>query len=138
MTSLLTMLREWLGRSTVYRQKLKMPSNVGKAYLTLDALVTRHISDVICVEKGAEELSLNIKDMIRSYIIISIEVSRENLHSVYIIKHVSTCWLSLGKCLERMLTELDALKSYFVSNFDLNDDAYDNEENDNTKSEEEM
>ena len=75
--------------------------------------------------------------MIRSYIIISIEVSRENLHSVSIIKHVSTCWLSLGKCLDRMLTEWDALKSYFVSNVDLNEDAYDNEENDSTKSKEE-
>ena len=89
------------------------------------------------VEEGAEKLSLNIKDMIRSYIIISIEVSRENLHSVCIIKHVSTCWLSLGKCLDRTLAEWDALKSYFVSNFDLNGDAYDNEENDNTKSKEE-
>ena len=75
--------------------------------------------------------------MIRSYIIISIEAARENLHSVYLTKHVSTGWLSLGKCLDRTLSEWYALKPYFVSNFDLNDDAFDNEENDNTKSKEE-
>ena len=53
-----------------------------------------------------------------------------------VIKHVSTCSLSLRKCQDRMLTKWDVLKSYFVSNFDLNDDAYDDEENDNKKSRE--
>ena len=96
---------------------------------------TCHLTN-LCVEKGPNELSLNIKDMIRSYI-ISREVSRENLHCVYIIEHVSIRsirWLSLGKCLDRTLTQWDALKFYFVSNFDLNDD---DEENDNTNSREE-
>ena len=31
-----------------------------------------------------------------------------------IIKHVSTHWLSLGKCLDEMLIQWDALKSYSV------------------------
>ena len=59
-----------------------------------------------------------------------------NTHILKVIKHVSTCWLSLGKCLDRMLNQWDALKSYFVSNFDLNDDTCDNEENDKIKSKE--
>ena len=64
-------------------------------------------------------------------------MSRENLHCIYITKYVSKPWLSLGKCLDRMLTQWDALKSYFVSNFDLNDDTSDDEENHNAKSREE-
>ena len=126
--------KRMVGKKNSLLTKIKNAQQCGKSISGVGC--PYHLAH-LCVEKGAEELSLNIKDMIRSYIIISIEVSRENLHSVYIIKHVSTCWLSLGKCLERMLTELDALKSYFVSNFDLNDDAYDNEENYNTKSKEE-
>ena len=59
-----------------------------------------------------------------------------NTHIRKVIKHVSTRWLSLGKCLDRTLTQWDALKSYFISNFDLSDDACDYEENDNTKSRE--
>ena len=36
-----------------------------------------------------------------------------------VINHVSTRWLSLGKCLERTLMQWDSLESYFLSNFDL-------------------
>ena len=50
-----------------------------------------------------------------------------NTHIRKVIKNVSTHWLSLRKCLDRMLTQWDALKSYFISNFHLSDD----EENDN-------
>ena len=53
-----------------------------------------------------------------------------------VIKHVSARWLKLRKCLDRTLTQWDALKSYFVSNFDLSDDACDDEKNHNTKSRE--
>ena len=49
-----------------------------------------------------------------------------------VIKHVSTRWLSLGKCFDRRLTQWDALKFYFALKFDLNDDECDDEENDNT------
>ena len=34
------------------------------------------------------------------------------------INHISTRWLSLGKCLERTLVQRDSLESYFLSNFD--------------------
>ena len=59
-----------------------------------------------------------------------------NTHIRKFIKHVSTRWLILGKCLGRTPTQWDALKSYFVSNFDLSDDACDDEENDNIKTRE--
>ena len=39
-----------------------------------------------------------------------------------IIKHVSTRWLSLGRCLDRTLKQWDSLESYFLSYFDLDDD----------------
>ena len=56
-----------------------------------------------------------------------------NTHIRNVIKYVCTCWLSLRKCLDRTLTQWDALKS----NFDLSDDdACDDEENDNIKSRE--
>ena len=42
-----------------------------------------------------------------------------------VIKHVSTRWLSLGKCLERTLKQWDSLESCFLSNFDLEDDPED-------------
>ena len=48
-----------------------------------------------------------------------------NTHIRNVIKYVCTCWLSLRKCLDRTLTQWDALKS----NFDLSDDdACDDEE----------
>ena len=59
-----------------------------------------------------------------------------NTHIRKVIKHASTRWLSLGKCLDRTQTQRNALKSYFVSNFDLSNDACDDEEYDNTKSRE--
>ena len=45
-----------------------------------------------------------------------------------VIKHVSTRWLSLGKCLERTLMQWDSLESYFLSYFDLQDDLKDTED----------
>ncbi|XP_005996930.1 uncharacterized protein LOC102351322 [Latimeria chalumnae] len=39
-----------------------------------------------------------------------------------VLKHVVTRWLSLGKLVTRILKQWDALKSYFLSNFDLEDD----------------
>ena len=92
--------KRMVGKKNSLLTKIKNAQQCGKSIS--DVGCPCHLAH-LCVEKGAEELSLNIKDMIRSYIIISIEVSRENLHSVCIIKHVSTCWLSLGKCLDRTL-----------------------------------
>ena len=98
----------------------------------------------LCAEKGAKELSLNLEDMITDiYYHFRRSVKRKsilreymeftNTHIRKVIKHVSTRWLVLGKCLGRTLTQWDALKSYFVSNFDLSDDACNDEENDNIK-----
>ena len=39
-----------------------------------------------------------------------------------VIDHVSTMWLSLEKCLERLLMQWDSLKLHFLSNFNLDDD----------------
>ena len=42
-----------------------------------------------------------------------------------VINHVSTRWLSLGKCLERtLMMEWDSLESYVLSNFYLDDDPF--------------
>ena len=54
-----------------------------------------------------------------------------NTHFRKVIKYVFKRWQSLDKGLDRTLTQWDALKSYFVSNFDLNDGVYDDEENGN-------
>ena len=43
-----------------------------------------------------------------------------------VIYHISTRWLRLGKCLERTLMQWYSLKSYFKSNFDLDDDPTEN------------
>ena len=44
-----------------------------------------------------------------------------------VINHVSTRWLSLGKCLERtLMMQWDSLESYFLSNFCLDDDPFEN------------
>ena len=59
-----------------------------------------------------------------------------NSHIRKVIKYVSPRWLSPRICFDRMVTQWDALKYYFVSNFDLNDNVCHNEENDNTKSRE--
>ena len=45
--------------------------------------------------------------------------------------------LASEKNLDRTVTHWNSLKSYFVSNFDLNDDTCNDEENDYTKSREE-
>ena len=44
-----------------------------------------------------------------------------------VIYHISTRWLSLGKCLERTLIQWYPLKSYFMSNFNLDDDPTEND-----------
>ena len=46
-----------------------------------------------------------------------------------VIKHVSTRWLSLGKCLERTLMQWDSLESYFLSYFDLDADPAEQDPN---------
>ena len=44
-----------------------------------------------------------------------------------VINHVSTRRLSLGKCLDRtLMMQWDSLESYFLSNFYLDDDPFEN------------
>ena len=44
-----------------------------------------------------------------------------------VISHISTRWLSLGKCLARtLMMQWDSLESYFLSNFYLDDDPFEN------------
>ena len=44
-------------------------------------------------------------------------------------------WLNLGKCLERRLMQWDSLESYFLSNFDLDDDPTENDPNEKPRGE---
>ena len=44
-----------------------------------------------------------------------------------VIYHISTGWLSLGKCLKRTLIQWYPLKSYFMSNFNLDDNPTEND-----------
>ena len=44
-----------------------------------------------------------------------------------VIYHISTRWLSLGKCLERTLIQWNPLKLYFMSNFNLDDNPTEND-----------
>ena len=44
-----------------------------------------------------------------------------------VINHVSTRWFSPGECLERtLMMQWDSLESYFLSNFYLDDDPFEN------------
>ena len=44
-----------------------------------------------------------------------------------IIKHVTTHWLSLGKSLDRTPLQWDALESYFLSEFEVNNETKDDD-----------
>ena len=85
------------------------------------------------VVKGAKELSVNVEDFVfniyhnfrRSAKLkkqLREFMNFENNEVRKVINHVSTRWLSLGKCLERTMMQWDSLESYFLSNFDLDDD----------------
>ena len=108
--TLLAILAQWLGRRTVYWQRLKMLSNVGKVYLMLGVLVTWHIFVLKRDQKNS--LSLNVEDMIIDiYCHFHRSIKRKCTLTEYMectithikkfIKHVSKCWLSVGKCLDR-------------------------------------
>ena len=73
----------------------------------------------MCTGKGAKELAVNTEDFV---IDIYYHFRRSAKRKAQLIKHVSTRWPSLGKCLERTLKQWDCLKSYFLSYFDLQDD----------------
>ena len=77
----------------------------------------------LCAGKGAKELSVNIEDfVIDTYYHFRRSVKRKaqlrdfmefnNNEVRKVIKHVSTRWLSLGRCIERTLKQWDSLKSF--------------------------
>ena len=86
--------------------------------VTNDVACLWHLAHM-CTGKGAKELAVNIEDFV---IDIYYHFRRSAKRKAQLIKHVSTRWLSLGKCLERTLNPWDCLESYFVSYFDLQDD----------------
>ena len=45
------------------------------------------------------------------------------------VKHITTHWLSLGKSLSRTLLQWNALESYFLSEFEDNDETKDDKVN---------
>ena len=53
-------------------------------------------------------------------------MNSKNKEDRKVINHVFTRWLSLEKCLVRTLMLWDSLESYFLSNFDLDDDPIEN------------
>ena len=92
----------------------------------------------LCARKGAKELSVNVehfvidiyhnfgrsaklKKQLREFLNFKNNKVRK------VINLGSTRWLSLGKCLERTLREGYSLESYFLSNFDLDDDPTEND-----------
>ena len=101
----------------------------------------------LCAGKGAKELSVNVEDfVIDIYYHFRRSVKRKaqlrdfmefnNNEVRKVIKHVSTRWLSLGRCIERTLKQWDSLESYFLSYFDLQDDPEaEDQTNDNTNRE---
>ena len=87
----------------------------------------------LCAGKGAKELSVNVEDFIidiyyhfrrsakrKQQLRDFMEFNNNEVRKI--IKHVSTRWLSLGRCLDRTLKQWDSLESYFLSYFDLDDD----------------
>ena len=87
----------------------------------------------LCAGKGAKELSVNVEDFIidiyyhfrrsakrKQQLRDFMEFNNNEVRKI--IKHVSTRWLSLGRCWDRTLKQWDLLESYFLSYFDLDDE----------------
>ena len=86
--------------------------------VTNDVACLCHLAHM-CTGKGTKELAVNIEDFV---IDIYYHFRRSAKRKAQSIKHVSTRWPSLGKCLKRTLKQWDSLESYFLSYFDLQDD----------------
>jgi len=91
-----------------------------------------HLSN-LAAQKGGSALRINVpdllidlyyhfdksckrKDELRDFQVFCGEQVRK------VIKHVSTRWLSLSRCIERLLQMYDSLHGYFVTNFDKDGD----------------
>ena len=78
----------------------------------------------IAAEKGASVLPIDPADLLTDIYFYfnkrSLRSARfsslqdfHNKEQLKMLKHVSTRWLSIGKCLERLLTNWEPLKSFF-------------------------
>ena len=91
-----------------------------------------HLSN-LAAEKGGRVLSISISDLLidlyyhfdksckhKDELQKFQDFCNEKVRKV--IKHVTTRWLSLGHCIERLLQMWDSLYSYFITNFDKDGD----------------
>ena len=80
----------------------------------------------LCGKKAASQLSLDVEQLViaLNYHFDKSSKRKEilkgyqqfcNVQTRKILKHSSTHWLSLMKCIDRILSQYDALKSYFLS-----------------------
>lgn len=80
----------------------------------------------LCAKKAAKELSMDVEQLvINLYYHFDKSSKRKELLKEYqefcnvetrkILKHSSTRWLSLMKCVDRILRQYEALQSYFAS-----------------------
>ena len=80
----------------------------------------------LCAKKAANQLSVNVEQLVIDlYYHFDKSSKRKEIFQSYqvfcdvetrkILKHSSTRWLSLMKCIDRVLRQYDALKSYFSS-----------------------
>jgi len=80
----------------------------------------------LCAKKAANQLSVDVEELVIDLYYHFDKSSKRkeilkgyqefcNVETRKILKHSSTRWLSLMKCLDRILRQYDALKSYFLS-----------------------
>ena len=83
------------------------------------------------LKKGANVLSMqvdeividllyNFKKSLRRKATLRDYITFTNTEVTVIIKHVTTCWLSLGKSLDRALLQWDVLECYVQSVYNTN------------------
>ena len=92
------------------------------------------------VGKGGKELSVNVGGFIvNKYYHFRRSTKRKNQLKEFMKFNNNEVrwlrWLNLGKCLERRLMQWDSLESYFLSNFDLDDDPTENDPNEKPRGE---
>ena len=84
----------------------------------------------IAAQKAAEKLPIKFEDLLIDIYYYLDESSKRNLElkncqllceikAHKILKHVATRWLSLGKCLDRLFEQWDALNIFFKQEFEI-------------------
>ena len=90
----------------------------------------------MCTQKGAKILSIQVDDFasdlayrfkrsVKRKATFRDYMAFTNTEVKKIIKHVTTRWLSLGRSLDRTLLQWGALQPYFLSEFEDNNEAKD-------------